>query len=305
MNEKIGNVILDLSKYTGEDLYSDGEIEDRILEIVKEKKSYHHELEIYKDWALYYHLSRSRENIINWYPFEENQRILEIGAGCGAISGAFLKKDCQVTCCELSKRRSLINAYRHRNSTKLEIKVGNFDSLEINDKFDYATLIGVLEYAKCFFNSDEPYVDMLRKAKLFLKNNGKLIIAIENKFGLKYWSGCKEDHTGLYFESIENYSRTDGAHTFSKKELEVLLDEAGYKKIEFYYPYPDYKFADHIFSDSYLPKHGELIQNQNNFDQDRITLFDEGKAFDNIVKSGYFPEFSNSFLIIAENGEEK
>ena len=33
--EQIGSVILDLSRYSGEDLYCDGEVEDRILEIAK------------------------------------------------------------------------------------------------------------------------------------------------------------------------------------------------------------------------------------------------------------------------------
>ena len=30
-------------------------------------------------------------------------------------------------------------------------------------------------------------------------------MAIENKLGLKYWSGCKEDHTGRYFEGVSKY----------------------------------------------------------------------------------------------------
>ena len=34
-SEKIGNVILDLSYYSGEDMYSEGAAEDQILEIVK------------------------------------------------------------------------------------------------------------------------------------------------------------------------------------------------------------------------------------------------------------------------------
>ena len=36
-----------------------------------------------------------------------------------------------------------------------------------------------------------------------------------------------------------------------------------------------------------------------NFDGDRFILFDEGKAFDNVIENGLFPEFSNSFLVIA------
>ena len=34
--EKIGNVILDYTDYPGEDFYSEGSDEDRLLEIVKE-----------------------------------------------------------------------------------------------------------------------------------------------------------------------------------------------------------------------------------------------------------------------------
>lgn len=35
MKETIGNVLLNLDYYDGEDAYSDGSIEDRLLEIVK------------------------------------------------------------------------------------------------------------------------------------------------------------------------------------------------------------------------------------------------------------------------------
>ena len=52
-----------------------------------------------------------------------------------------------------------------------------------------------------------------------------------------------------------------------------------------------------IFSDDYLPKKGELNRNWQNFDADRITLFDEGRVFDTILEAGLFPELSNSFLI--------
>lgn len=40
---------------------------------------------------------------------------------------------------------------------------------------------------------------MLNMLKPFLKENGKVLLAIENKFGLKYWCGAAEDHTGIPF----------------------------------------------------------------------------------------------------------
>ena len=60
--EKIGGVSLDLTFYSGVDEYSDGdEIENRILQIVKEEKGYEFSHKDYSNWAVLYHLSRQRE----------------------------------------------------------------------------------------------------------------------------------------------------------------------------------------------------------------------------------------------------
>ena len=36
----------------------------------------------------------------------------------------------------------------------------------------------------------------------------------------------------------------------------------------------------------------------NNFDSDRIMLFDELKVYDNLIADGMFDFFSNSFMVI-------
>lgn len=95
---------------------------------------------------------------------------------------------------------------------------------------------------------------MLRRTSCHLKPGGKIIIAIENRLGLKYWAGCTEDHTGTYFEGLEGYPKTEGVKTFSKKELLDIIHQAGEFSTTFYYPYPDYKFPMTIYSDEYLPK---------------------------------------------------
>ena len=226
--------------------------------------------------------------------------MLEIGAGCGAITGALAKKANSVTCVELSKRRSTINATRNKEFDNIEIFVGNFQTVEKDlGQFDVITLIGVLEYAQYYISSKKPYEEFLKIVLKHLKPNGKLILAIENKLGMKYWAGCKEDHNGGYFESIENYQNNKGVRTFSRGELEKMFIDTGYSNHEFYYPYPDYKLPMVIYSDKFLPSIGDLRNNMRNFDGDRFILFDEGKAFDNVIENGLFPEFSNSFLVIA------
>ena len=239
---------------------------------------------------------------MEWLPITKEHKVLEVGAGCGAITGVLAEKAKDVTCIDLSKKRSTINAVRNQNRENIEILLGNFQDVEANltEKYDWITLIGVFEYGQGYISSNTPYEDFLKKIKRHLTPGGRIVIAIENRLGLKYFAGCTEDHTGNYFEGIEGYPNKTMVRTFSRPELEQIADRAGLLKREFYYPYPDYKLPMVIYSDSYLPKVGELKDNMRNFDRERYLLFDEEKAFDSIIRDGLFPIFSNSYLVILE-----
>ena len=291
--------VLNLKFYKGEDQYSDGEIEDRLLELCESGREMDEILRSEEEWPILYHLSDIRENVLDWYGFDPRGTLLEIGAGCGAVTGLFCRKTAHVTAIDLSKRRSSINAARNGRYGNLEILVGNFEDIRIKDTSDYVTLIGVLEYAGYYISGEAPYLEMLRRVKAFLKPGGKLIIAIENKYGLKYWAGAPEDHTGGLFDGIEDYGRGKGVRTFSKPELIRLLAEAGFKEQEFYYPMPDYKLPDTIYSDHFLPKPGMLGQPATAYDRDRPQMFDEAAAWEGLLKDGQFPYFANSFLVFA------
>ena len=298
--------VLNLKYYKGSDLYSDGAVEDQILEALEAGKTAEQLLKDNSDWAVLYHLSDIRHNLLEWYDFKQEGTLLEIGSGCGALTGLFCEKVSQVTCIELSQKRSRINAVRNHAYDNFEIMVGNFQDIEVSltEKYDYITLIGVFEYSEGYIGTHQPYVEMLRRISRHLEKDGKLVIAIENRLGLKYWAGCTEDHVGKYFEGIENYPDTKGVRTFSRKELQELIDAAGSFQTTFYYPYPDYKFPLTIYSDKRLPKKGELKDNFCNFDRPRIQLFNEERVYDSLVDAGLFPEFSNSFLVIAKREEE-
>ena len=86
--------------------------------------------------------------------------------------------------------------------------------------------------------------------------------------------------------------------TFSKKGLEKIFNKVDITDYHFYFPYPDYKLPNTVFSEKRLPMLGELRDNIRNFDQDRLLLFNETKAFDGMIEEGMFPDFSNSFEVI-------
>jgi hypothetical protein len=290
------------------DSYSDGESENTMLEIFSQpdsQKTVEKILSNNPSWPLLYHLSPLRENLLSWYDFTKDQTLLEIGAGCGALTGLFCRQLKSVTAVELTERRAKIIEKRHREAANLTVYSGNLNDWTIKEKFDYATLIGVLEYAGKYTSGDNPYVDFLKKVRSFIAKKGTLILAIENKFGLKYWAGCRDDHTGKLFDSLEGYPDNQDIQTFGRVRIAEFLKSAGFRKLAFYYPLPDYKLPIKIFSDAYPPTLQHNIESKIfpifEPSQERYYFFNEKLVSDNIIRNQSFGFFANSFLIFAQN----
>ena len=296
--EYIRNIKLDLSVYKGKDLYNEGDnAESIVLDTFKNNLDPVKVLSEHNEWAILYQLSSSRKNIVSVINIDKNQNVLEIGSGMGAITGALAEKANYVDCIDLSKKRSYANAYRNQKYSNITIHVGNFEDIILDKKYDIVVVIGVLEYAGSFLNSKEPYMQFLSNISNLLNDNGKVYIAIENKFGLKYFAGCNEDHLGRPFVGIEGYSDKK-VRTFSYSEISELLN-INFKDIYFYFPFPDYKLPSVIYSEDYLPNETASIASYLNYDADRLLLFDEEKVYKNIKTLEDWKMFSNSFLIEA------
>ncbi len=291
----------DLTFYNGEDSYSDGDIEDYILNAVKDGKSLDDIEAKDRTWPVFYHLSPVRENVCNWYPFKKDATILEIGAGCGAITGVLCQNAKKVTSVDLSKRRASINYERNKQYDNLEIIVGNLNDIVLEEKYDYITLIGVLEYAGRFTEGEKPFHTFLNNMKKYLKPDGALLIAIENRLGLKYFSGASEDHTNIIYDGINGYPKYSGVKTFSKSELTELLNECNFNKTRFYYPYPDYKLPSEIFTDESENRNKKPY---NTYDMDRFSLFREADLYNALQKEGVSASFENSFFVEARDNTE-
>lgn len=287
---------LNLDYYDGNDYYSDGEIENTILDIVKEQKKFGDYSDINDFFPVLYHLSPERENILNWYPFKESDTVLEIGAGCGAITGLLCRLAKHVTSIELSKKRSEINYERNHAYDNLDIIVGNIDSIVLNAKFDYIILNGVFEYAMSFTKQSNPYVFFLNGVKKYLNDSGKILLAIENRLGVKYFSGAAEDHTNTYYTGLNGYKENSTVRTFSRNELEDIFTQCGFSNWKFYYPYPDYKFPNEIFTDSNV-NDKNYGKNYRNYQSNRVSILNELEMINTFKKEKVMGQFSNSFLV--------
>lgn len=297
-----------LQWYKGEDLYSDGDIEDVMVQMIADNppEDYVEAIAEKYTWPTFYHLTHLRKNILNWYPFRSDAEVLEIGCGLGAITSVLCDRCKQVTAVELSKRRATATLLRCRERENLEIIVGNLNDIVFEKKFDYITLIGVLEYQGSYTDTPDPYCDFLKKIKGLLKPDGKLLIAIENQYGLKYWCGAKEDHSGIPFDGMNQYELTSGkVRTFSKKGLSDLVERSGFKNSFFYYPLPDYKLPTVVYSQEVLPADASLHNMNTYYIPDKTTLLAREEAlYKDIIENNVFEFFANSFLVECTDGDE-
>ncbi len=265
-----------------------------IQEIVQNypPQEYHAGITGNKNYNAMYQLAETRGSLIGWLDLPSGTRVLEAGAGCGALTSVLLQKGAVVTCQEENVHYSRINATRHKDR-ELVIYAMPFEQCgpQLDQEYDLILLAGALTGIRA--------QEWLRQLGGHLTQQGSLLIALDNKFGLKYWAGNKENNTGQYFAGLENRTEKQGIRLYTRKGLEQLLAETGYSRTRFYYPYPDYRFARDIYSDRYLPGKGELDYNIANYEGDRLVLFNEQKVYDSVIEEGQFPLFSNSLLCVA------
>jgi len=214
-------------------------------------------------------------NLLEWYPFEENAEVLEI----------------------YNETSILQNLKR-----KVDLKQISIKDLNLEGKYDYITLIGTYEYAPTIIKNEKPYSTFLKILREHLKPNGKILLAIDNRLGIKYFAGAKNEHYERIFETVESEIRKEKPNLLLKRELEKFIKEADFTSYKFYYPLPDYKNVSSIFTDEFIPKsnHSKIIYPVN-YDEGSIVVYNEINAIKQICDNNKFVDFTNSYFLEISN----
>lgn len=236
-------------------------------------------------------ISDIRNNIISFYPIKREETVLEINAGFGEITGEFCNKAKSVVAIESKKEKVECIEKRYRNLENLKVYAGNYEDIKIDEKFDYVA------YINEGIETNKNIEKLLEKMKTNLKPDGKLLLIANNKFGIKYWAGQKENEQDLTYNTI-----TGKKNITDVEEIQNCLKKLNFKT-KFYYPMPDYVFTNAIYTDDFLPNE-EQINSRDwevfNFKTNDIK-FSEKSVLKEIVKKekNLFKLFTNSVLIVA------
>lgn len=221
-------------------------------------------------------LSQFKKNIISWYPIEKGKSVLEIG-----------------------NDEEIVKEIKEKTEKYTSISVENIlKQKNSNEKYDYIVLIGIFEK----LSNKQEIIKVLELSKRILKENGKILLAMKNKFGMKYWAGDNIQKGEKPYVSIIDSKENLLGLTQIKNILNTL--ELKYK---FYYPLPDYEITNVIFTNEFMPDNESIDARDLTFCNDDSTLFfSERDAYKQILNTDKdkFPFFANSFFIEIANNEK-
>ena len=122
-----------------------------------------------------------------------------------------------------------------------------------------------------------------------LKENGKILIFIDNKLAIKNICIYNDKQKFLY----------------NKREIEELLDKYGLKYRKFYYLLPDTKMTNVVFTDKHLPDYETISRNIGFYDDNVFLKNTENYEYKKILSQDkeLFKIFANSYLVECSKNE--
>lgn len=215
--------------------------------------------------------------LFNWYDFKTEARVLFISGGdkeCEVIFDGFLGKEIKVSKVDVQT---------------LEKKDG--------EKYDYIVAAGILERVKSL-------TALLAKIYSMLKPCGRLLIGAENRLGIRYFCGDKDNFTHHVLDGIDNYRRVSwkgkelaGGRLYAKSELKALFTEAGFCNLKFYSVMPCLVRPQMIISESYLPKEPIEVRIFPQYNSPQTIYLEEEKLYQTLMDNNMFHQMANAFLI--------
>lgn len=226
------------------------------------------------------------KGLINWYGFGSKSKILFVR---GELESLLEYEEAFI---EVLQESGLAISYM---SIK-EILNSGIKEADIR-KFDYVLLVGLLEYCR------DP-VKLLSLVRGFLNSKGKLLLGTDNRLGIRYFCGDRDNFTGRNFDGIENYFRISETgngdmtgRAYSKAELEGMLEKAGFIKHHFYSVLPDLFLPQLIYSEDYLPKEELDIRYFPSYHSPETVFLEEERLWSGLIQNGLFHIMANAYLI--------
>ena len=220
-----------------------------------------------------------QKSLLRWYAFREGGRILYIGNKTDALA-EFLSASAGDTVC-LAWQETLLPDWQETN----------------RGAYDYLVSVADLE------QSTQPQ-NVLAAWKALLKPDGRMLLGMNNRLGLRYFCGDRDTYTGRSMDSIEDYKRAYVSkadpflgRTYDMDALKAMLLEAGLEQFRFFCVLPDLKNPAFLYAEDYLPNEDLANRVFPVYNHPETVFLEEEPLYDSLIRNGMFHAMANAYLI--------
>lgn len=163
--------------------------------------------------------------------------------------------------------------------------------------FDFVLASSDVEVLEC----PQAYFKAWRR---LLHPDGRFLLGVNNRLGLRYFCGDQDPYTGQCFDGIDNYRMAYGkkedvfrGRMYSQAEVRSMLQEAGFSSLKFYSVLPDLEHPAFLFAEDYLPNE-DLAGRVFPFYHHPASVFlEEEQLYSSLIENGMFHAMANAYLV--------
>lgn len=211
------------------------------------------------------------KGILNWYPFAKEEKILVVVSETDTICSLFSNVD---------------------SCTVFDFELNLFQ----DNTYDYIIADGVLERVL-------DITSFFEKSMCLLKEQGKLLFSMDNRLGLRYFCGDRDNFTNRNFDSIEKYRRVSNmdlqkqsGRALDRAFVESCLKEAGFKQWQRYSVLPNVDTPQLIYAQDYLPEEDLSMRYIPMFHSPDTVFLEEQYLYDSLIQNDMFHQLANGYL---------
>ncbi len=164
-------------------------------------------------------------------------------------------------------------------------------------KYDIIVAVDIIEYA-----SDA--VILLKNIKSLLISEGKLLLAADNRLGIRYFCGDQDFFTYKNYDSIENYRHllywereSMKGRAYDKAEIRRFLENAGFLKHRFFSVFPRISNPQLLLADDYIPNEALDIRVFPEYNNPNTVFLLEEELYPSLMENELLHGMANGFFI--------
>lgn len=215
--------------------------------------------------------------IIKWYEIEKKSR-----AAC-IVS-------------EYGNSALIAEALEEKGLCISRIPLAELDSEE-EGLYDIVIAVDILEYA-------QDVEGTLKRIRSLFKSDGKLLVAADNRLGIRYFCGDQDAFSGRNYDSIEAYRHLQywerenlKGRAYSKAELIVFLEKAGFSQHRFFSVFPRISNPQLLLAEDYVPNEALDIRVFPEYNNPDTVFLMEEELYPSLMENGLLHGMANGFFI--------